>query len=148
VFGSLDLLMLAVKARTLDLWSDAIEEALVGAADKDRIDVLVRTYFAFAQQHRHSWAAIYEHHLPEGADWPDWYEAAQARLLSLMVTEVARVLPADRQTDVPALANSLLASVHGHCVFALNGTFAALGDGAPLDLAIARVRETIALYQN
>ncbi len=35
------------------------------------------------------------------------------------------------------LARSLIATVHGHCAFALSGTFALLGETAPLELAIA-----------
>jgi hypothetical protein len=36
-----------------------------------------------------------------------------------------------------------LASVHGHCFFTLNGTFALLGEEDPLAAAYARVKEAI-----
>jgi hypothetical protein len=34
--------------------------------------------------------------------------------------------------------------VHGHCVFALNGTFKLLGETAPIDAALARVHDAMA----
>ncbi|MDR7156146.1 hypothetical protein J2W40_002984 [Sphingobium xenophagum] len=37
-----------------------------------------------------------------------------------------------------------MATVHGHCIFALNGSFALLGETAPMEMAIARVRESLA----
>ena len=48
---------------------------------------------------------------------------------------------------VAGLARSLIATVHGHCLFALNGTFALMGEEHPLDVALARVRESIAAAQ-
>jgi hypothetical protein len=38
----------------------------------------------------------------------------------------------------------LLATVHGHCVFALNGTFALLEEHDPHGAALERVREVLA----
>ena len=57
------------------------------------------------------------------------------------MAEVARALPDALHDRAAALARSLLAIVHGHCAFAMTGTFALLGESAPLDAAIARVRE-------
>jgi AcrR family transcriptional regulator len=142
VFGSLNRLLLAVNARTIRLWVAAIEAALA-QADGDRIAALVESYFAFAGQHRNLWSAIYDHRSPAGEELPDWYREALATLTGVMVREVATALPPARQDEAPALARSLLATVHGHCVFALDGTFALLGQGAPLELATARVREAL-----
>ena len=49
-----------------------------------------------------------------------------------------------RRDQAPRLARSLVATVHGHCTFALNGTFALMGESEPLELALARVRESLA----
>jgi AcrR family transcriptional regulator len=150
VFGSLNRLMLAVNARTIGLWVAEIEAALAEAPDGDargRIAALVRSYFAFAGAHRNIWSAIYEHRSPTGEPLPDWYVAALDALIGVMVREVAAALPASRHDEAPVLARSLLAVVHGHCVFALDGTFALLDATAPLDLAIARVSEALASEQ-
>ena len=38
---------------------------------------------------------------------------------------------------------SLVAVVHGHCIFAINGTFALLGEPDPEGAALARVRDAL-----
>jgi AcrR family transcriptional regulator len=140
VFGSLNRLLLAVNARTIALWVAAIEARLADER-QDRIVALVESYFAFAQGHYNAWSAIYDHRSPAGEPLPDWYGEALASLIGIMIREVAAALPETRREEAPKLARSLLATVHGHCVFALDGTFALLGETAPLTLAIARVKE-------
>jgi len=142
VFGTHDALVLAINARTVEGWTAELR-ARLEAADGDRIGELVRGYFDFAMSNRNAWAAIYDHRLPVD-EIPDWYVATVGELTGTMRREVQRVLPQASRDSVAALARSLLASVHGHCVFALNGTFAQLGEAAPLDAALARVREAIA----
>jgi AcrR family transcriptional regulator len=143
VHGSLDRLILAINARTIGLWVGEIEQALSDAQD-DRIGALVRSYFAFATRHYNAWAAIYDHRSPAGDAVPGWYDAALGRLTGLVVDEVASALPATRRDEARSLAFSLLAAVHGHCVFALDGTFDRLGADAPLDMALRLVRDAIA----
>ena len=142
VFGTHDELVLAINARTVEQWTAELRARLEKVHD-DRIGELVRGYFDFALTNRHAWAAIYDHRLPDNADIPDWYVAIVAELTGTMRCEVQRVLPAASRDQVAAFSRSLLASVHGHCVFALNGTFAQLGEAAPLEAALARVREAI-----
>jgi AcrR family transcriptional regulator len=143
VFGSLNRLLLAVNARTIALWVAAIEARLANASE-DRIVALVESYFAFADTHYNAWSAIYDHRSPAGEPLPDWYGEALGSLIGIMIREVETTLPAARRGEAPTLARSLLATVHGHCVFALDGTFTLLGETAPLTLAIARVKEGLA----
>lgn len=144
VFGSYDRLVLAINARTLRLWTLYLREQLDACDGADRIACLVLSYFRFAREHRHSWAAIYDHRLPPDEPMPDWYLAALAELTGIVVAEVAAALPQDRRDQGPALARSLLATVHGHCAFTLTGTFALLGEPDPAAAALQRVREGIA----
>ncbi len=146
VFGTHDLLILAINARTVDTWTAALRARLDDEAG-DRIAVLVRGYFDFAISNRHAWGAIYDHRLPDGDAIPDWYVAAVGELTGIMRREVQRALPDAPRDTVAALSRSLLAAVHGHCVFAINGTFAQLGETEPLDAALIRVREAIACAQ-
>jgi AcrR family transcriptional regulator len=143
VFGTHDALILAINARTVEQWTAELRARLEDAQD-DRIAELVRGYFDFALTNRHAWAAIYDHRLADPADMPDWYVTVVGELTGTMRREVQRVLPELPREQIAALSRSLLAAVHGHCVFALNGTFAQLGEAAPLDAALARVREAIA----
>jgi AcrR family transcriptional regulator len=143
VFGSYDRLVLAINARTIGQWRAHLRDQLA-ACDGDRIECLIRSYFGFARDHRHAWAAIYDHRLPPDQPIPDWYRDALAALIGIVDAEVAAALPACRQWDAAALTPSLLAVVHGHCVLSMTGTFALLGEAAPVEAAIARVGEGLA----
>ena len=143
VFPSYDHLMLAINGRTLDLWRAALEARLEEAQD-DRLAQAIAAYFDFAIAHRHAWTALYDFRLPEGEAMPQAYAQKVAAITGLVVEEVAAALPEAQCGEAPALARSLLASVHGHCFFALNGTFALLGEADPLGAAQARVREAVA----
>lgn len=144
VFGSYDLLIAAINTRTFDQWSAHLEDRLASAPN-DRIGALVEGYFSFAGEHMNLWTAIYDHRLPSGMAMPEALAQRRAALTDIIVREVAGVLPPEAIDRAPRLARSLVATVHGHCTFALNGSFALLGEEAPLDLAIARVRESLAV---
>ncbi len=143
VFGSHDRLILAINARTVRLWTLHLAAAL-DASGPDRLECLMRGYFAFAHAHPRSWAAVYDHRLVAGSDMPSWYTEALGELTGLVDAEVARALPDATPAQARALGRSLLAVVHGHCELAINGTFARLGEADPLTAAIARVREAMA----
>ncbi len=142
VFGTYDGLMLAINGRTLDLWRDHLR-ACLDRAQGSRLRAAITAYFEFATHNRHSWAALYDFRLPEGAPMPDIYAQKVTAITALVVKEVGAALPPERRQEAPALARSLLATVHGHCFFTLNGTFRLLGEDDPLGAALARVEEAI-----
>lgn len=144
VFGSHDLLILAINARTLALWQAHVETRLAGAAT-NRLRVLVEAYFEFAILHRHAWTALYDHRLPDDVEAPDYYRDQIRALTGIVQDEIAAALPPEKQDEAEALTRSLLATVHGHCFFTLNGTFDLLGERTPLETVYARVREILAL---
>jgi len=147
VFGSYDELMLAINARTLSLWLTHLRTRLAESADDDRIATLVRGYFEFAAQHRQTWVAIYEYNLSDGRAAPEWYQTTVAELMGVVAAEIAAALPRAAPDDVASLARSLVATVHGHCVFSLYRTFNLLGETQPVEAALARVREALAAAQ-
>ncbi len=142
VFGSYDGLMLALNARTLTLWAEHLR-ARLATSGEDRIKALVHGYFEFATINPKTWIAIYEHHMADGGPAPESYQALAADLMSIAAAEIARELPCAGDGAVLALTRSLVATVHGHCAFALYRTFSMLGEAAPADAALARVRETL-----
>jgi len=146
VFGSYDHLILAINGRTLDLWLAYLERRLVGV-EEDRLDVAVDAYFQFAMDHRHAWTALFDFRLPEGETPPEYYAVKLTAILDAVEREVAGELRAGHVDKAPALARSLLATVHGHCFFALNGTFELLGETDPIAAALDRVRDTLKRYR-
>ena len=143
VFGSLDQLMLAINGVTLDHWRTYLQVRLEHAPAQERLKSAISAYFEFAILNRQAWTALYDFRLPEGSEAPRSYTAKVEAIFDIVVTEVAAVLRPDRCDRAPALARSLLASVHGHCFFTINATFALLGETDPLGAAYARVTEAI-----
>jgi hypothetical protein len=125
------------------VWAKWLRDKLE-VAGEDRIAALVAGYFDFAARNPNLWMAIYDHRLPAGVEMPDDYRRKRAGLTGIVEGEIARVLPPETRDRAPALARSLVAVVHGHCEFALNGTFALLGEEQPEQAALARVREALA----
>jgi AcrR family transcriptional regulator len=144
VFGTYDELILAINARTLSAWIAFLRARLAEAEGADRVAGLVRGYFEFATRHPNAWIAIYEHKLASEGPAPDWYLAVVAEVMGIAQAEIAAALPDAPRKEVAALARSVVATVHGHCVFSLYRTFDLLGETAPVTAALARVREAIA----
>lgn len=141
LFGSSDRLIAAINTRTFGLWAASLGTALDAAPAGDRIAALVDAYFAFARTNPHLWAAIYDHRL---AALTDADHAARGILTEIVVAEVARALGRPADPQVNTLARSLIATVHGHCAFALSGAWELMGESAADAEALKRVRETLA----
>lgn len=142
VFGTLDQLLIAINTRTFQLWADFVRQRLE-QCEQDRIRCLVEAYFEFARANPYSWTAIYDHHLPADMVMPDDQNLLRGGLTQIIVEEVAAILPQKAQAGAPRLARSLIAVVHGHCVFDLNGSFSLMGVDQPMELALDRVWETL-----
>jgi AcrR family transcriptional regulator len=143
VFGSYDGLMLAINARTLRLWTADLRRRLEAGGD-DRISALVHGYFDFAIANPAAWSAVYEHHMADRGAAPAWYQAVAAELIGVVAQEIAAATGAADLDSVLPLTRSLVATVHGHCAFAVNLTFSMLGETAPVEAALARVRQALA----
>ncbi|QNE32355.1 TetR/AcrR family transcriptional regulator [Sphingomonas sp. NBWT7] len=142
VFGNVDGLVTAVNTASFVEWSRTLVDYL-DAAGEDRIAALVAGYFAFARDNPHRWAAIYDHRPARETLSPEQQEM-RGRLMRIVAAEVATAL--DRPVDeaLGTFARSLVATVHGHCSFAITGSWAAMGQHDPEAVALARVRESLA----
>jgi AcrR family transcriptional regulator len=143
IYGNVDQLVVAINSRTFLIWADWLEQRLRGVAGAERIHSLVRGYFDFAEANPNLWAAIYEHRLPEGMEMPDRLANERIGLTGIIAREVEAVLPQEAKAGAGRLARSLIATVHGHCSFALGGSFALMGEADPLSLAQDRVAEAL-----
>jgi AcrR family transcriptional regulator len=144
VFGSYDALILAINGRTMQLWARFLKDRLHAASPSDdRLSVLVRGYFDFAEANPHAWSAIYDHRLPIGEVPPDWYGEQRAPLTGIVIEEISAALPESQRHRALELSRSLIATVHGHCALSISGTFYLLGGDSPFDAAMERVREAM-----
>jgi AcrR family transcriptional regulator len=142
VFPSLDHFLLAINTRTFEQWSRHLL-AQLEIAGEDRIRALVEAYFSFARDNRNLWMAIYDHRLPAAMQMPDEDAQRRAELTGIVVREVAAVTGDLPHDQVQHLARSLIATVHGHCSFDLNGTFALMNEPNPVGMALDRVRQSL-----
>ena len=142
VFPSLDHLLAAINTLTFDHWADHLRARLATDPD-DRIRALVDGYFSFARDNRNLWMAIYDHRFPAGMTMPEVYVPRRAALTAIVIEEVARELDVEVSPEIARLARSLIATVHGHCLFDLNGTFALMNEPAPEAMALERVRDAL-----
>ena len=143
VFESLDHLLIAINGRTFELWTDYLANRIAEGGN-DRIQSLVEAYFGFARDHPNLWMAIYDHRLPPGMVMPERDMEKRRALTRIVFHEIARQLPNCSDNEVEHLARSLIATVHGHCTYELNGSFALMGEKQPVAMALGRVREAIA----
>lgn len=143
VFQSYDGYLLALNARTLTLWASDLRERLA-PGETDRIASLVRGYFAFAARYPRAWGAIYEYRVSDAVLWPGWYQDLVTDIIGIVAAEIAAAAPHLAPAAIELLARSLIATVHGHCVFARFGMVDLAGDSELGDAALARVREIIA----
>lgn len=148
VFGTADRLVAAINTRSFGLWAEMLREHLAAAGESDRIAVLVEGYFAFARDHSNLWTAIYDHRLPAEAGLTEAEQEARGALTEIVTTEVARALERPVDDEVIALTRSLIATVHGHCAFAVSGAWALMGEAAPEKAALARVREALTAHRS
>lgn len=143
VFDSLDHLLVAINTRTFAQWTKFVHDRLE-AAREDRIAALVEAYFDFARENTKLWMAIYDHRLPPGMDMPADDQDVRRQLTLIVIGELTALLPGRSEIDLERMARSLIATVHGHCSFSLNGSFDLMGEKDPVGLALKRVREAIA----
>lgn len=145
VFGTADRLIAAINTRSFAAWAESLRGRLDATGpDGDRIAVLVEGYFGFAREHPHLWTAIYDHRLPPESGLTEADETGRSSLTRIVVEEIARAVGHPVDDEVATLARSLIATVHGHCAFAISGAWALMGEEAPEAAALARVREALA----
>ena len=141
-FGSLDNLMLAINGRTLDKWRHYLALKLADQRE-DRLKLAVEAYFEFAIVNRNCWLTLLDFRLPEDQEVPETYAAKVEAIMEVVCNEVRRELPSAHADKAEAITRSLLATVHGHCFFTLNGTFDVLGERDPMKAVLDRVNDAL-----
>lgn len=142
VFGSYDEFILAINGRTLELWRHMLQTR-IAKAKENCLHIGVRAYFDFALENRHAWTALYDFRLPEDVEAPEYYQKQVRAIMDVIIQILLDTLPPHRASLAPEMAPSLLALVHGHCFFTLNGTFDILGENDALARCIEHVETLI-----
>jgi AcrR family transcriptional regulator len=123
VVPDLHALVFQVNSRTLAMIEGHIaasDRLDVGAAittsDPPAVVTLARlalAYVDFAAAHTMRWRALFDHHLPQGQEVPDWHLAEHRRLFLNIETPLRAIVPHAEPTTCMLLARSLFSAVHG-----------------------------------
>ena len=91
----------------------AVFEAVRDRPVRDQLLAMARGYMGFVARNEKRWTAIIARRRAEGAR-PEWYQAAETRMFSLITERLADALPAGVTEEGRMIAaRALWASVHG-----------------------------------
>jgi AcrR family transcriptional regulator len=118
VFDNMDDLILHVKGRTLDALTEQMDQVQAPNAEQC-LEELASIYINFASQNLNRWNMIFEHHLPEGIEIPDWYQKKVDDMYGKFEAQFATLSPELTPAQRRQTALAFLGGVHGICVFML-----------------------------
>jgi AcrR family transcriptional regulator len=116
IFANLDDVVLNVEARVLDgldkRLSD-VHEASDGAGRDDRLNRIAHAYLSFTHEKPRLWNLLFEHHMPQGAELPAWYQEKLEGLTAQIERALAPYFPPGGEDERQRAARVLWAGVHG-----------------------------------
>lgn len=121
LFGSYAKLILAANARTLDLIADDLSGIMDAETEAEtKLTTFAHKYLAFAQAHPYQWRVLFEHHLEEDEEIPQWQWARIERLFTMIESCLNELKPNSSETDRHQASRVLWASVHGICALSID----------------------------
>lgn len=107
VFHNLDDIILHVNVLTLE----KIHKYLYGKQD---IMELAKGYFTFSREYYHEWNMLFQHHLPEDEEIPNWYQESVDRPFRLCTVLLQKSLEMSEE-ELAVHSRIIWSSVHGIC---------------------------------
>jgi AcrR family transcriptional regulator len=115
LFENLDDLILHLNGETLDALYQSLADTPLDDDPEAATHRLAAGYICFTRAHRNLWNILFEHHLPEGEELPDWHHEKIRRLLELVEWALAPLFPPGQDAEKHHSARVLWSSVHGIC---------------------------------
>ena len=110
-----DDLIVHLNGRTLD----ALYEACASVEPDDEPEVAARalaeSYIRFTRDYPKLWNIVFEHHLPDGRELPEWHGEKIGRLLGLLEQTLAPLFVPGQEAERLHSARVLWSSLHGIC---------------------------------
>lgn len=123
VFGSYNLLLLQVVARTVDDLQLESSKALERSnSTKEALYNLAYCYHDFAQQNPYRWQLIFKHTM-NGEDLPDWQTSRINDMTSILEKLVGILSPDKSYEEIVEASRVLWAGVHGITVLCVDDKF-------------------------
>lgn len=115
LFEDLDDLIVHLNGRTLNALYATLADLPQNGEPETAVRALAKGYIAFVGDHRKLWTVLFEHHLPETRQMPDWHHDKILRLIGLLERALAPLFQAGRETERHHAARVLWSSLHGIC---------------------------------
>lgn len=115
VFEDLDDLVVHLNGRTLDALYESLKDLRLDGEPETALGTLARGYVAFTRLQPRLWNLLFEHHLPEGRELPDWHYEKVLRLLALVETALAPLFLPGQEAERHHSARVLWSALHGIC---------------------------------
>lgn len=115
VFENLDELIVRLNATTLDALYEALASERLDEEPEAAVRALAEGYIGFIGEHPKLWSVLFEHHLPEGQELPEWHHEKTRRLLGLLEGALAPLFAAGQDEQRLHSARVLWSSLHGIC---------------------------------
>jgi hypothetical protein len=88
-------------------------DAIGAGSPVQQFMALATAYLDYAVSNRRLWDALFTHRLPKSAEAPDWFIATQNATFSYIEKPLRRLRPDLPDAEIPLLARSIFAAVHG-----------------------------------
>jgi AcrR family transcriptional regulator len=113
VFENLDDLILTIEARLLDRLADRLGQVSQDTPPRQRLLDLANAYLKFTHENPRLWNLLFEHHMPNGAQVPAWYQVKLDSLMSQIEAALRPLVPGHNPTATQRAARVLWSGVHG-----------------------------------
>ena len=129
LFGSYAKLILAANARTLDIISQQLASVMTEMdSAEEKLHHFAQAYLAFAQEHPHQWRILFEHHLEEDEDIPQWQLSRINALFDMIETCLKDLNPKADEEKRHEASRVIWAAVHGICALSIDDKLFAQDD--------------------
>ena len=113
VFENLDDLILHLNGTTLDDLYEVCSKVRLDEESEAAVLALAESYVRFIREHPKRWSILFEHHLPDGRELPEWHHEKVSRLLGLLEQALAPLFAPGQEAERHHSARVLWASLYG-----------------------------------
>ena len=126
-FRDLDELALTVNMRTASRLDIVLAEARNSTENaEEQLMAMADHYHQFALEDYHLWVALFDHHLQENEDLPEWYQSKHFSLFRHVELSLQQLCPNHSQEQTAATARTLFSAVHGIITINMHARFIAI----------------------
>lgn len=138
-FRDFDAIVLAANSITLKELDDRLSSTAQETEQRsvaDRFHALAMTYLHFSLDHPRTWAALFEHRMPDGRDLSSDHKQEHYDLFRHIEAPLAEIMPNTTPATLRATARTIYSAVHGVVSLSLQGRL----DVVPLEVLEDQVR--------